>query len=257
LPETFKGEEMKDFNDVLAFHQQFDLPRDVMMRLMPNDAEVFRRIFLNEEASEFNEAWHEENLVKTADALFDFVYVAIGTALFIGCPRSGPVGRWPNYVEVSKGAIDNGLTLSVEHLAPRLLPPGLQVACAATLKDRIDLFINAYSSAKSGEDGGLNLSLYALKLCCISAYTIGAMMHLPWARCWQHVQDSNMAKKRAERDGSNSKRHSPWDVVKPDGWVAPDAKIAMELQEAGWRVPVMMAVDNKTGRVEMIRGDQR
>ena len=39
---------------------------------------------------------------------------------------------------------------------------------------------------------------------------------------WRRVHAANMAKKKAEPDGSDSKRGSPHDVVKPEGWVAPD-----------------------------------
>lgn len=249
---------MEDFRDVLLFHEKFDLPRAMTMRMMSLGATKFRMEFLVEEAEEFSEAWDDDNLVKAADALFDFVYVSCGTALFIGCPRSGPVGaEWPTFREILQSAIVNGLTLGVENLHPRLLPPGLQTTCASALKGRIDFFMNAYEAARYQEDGALNLCIHALKGCCIAAYSIGAMMHLPWEKCWRHVQNANMAKKRAETDGSDSKRGTPWDVVKPEGWIAPDAKIAMELQLAGWKIPPTLYVDNKTGKVETFENQKR
>lgn len=48
------------------------------------------------------------------------------------------------------------------------------------------------------------------------------MMGLPWQRLWDSVQEANMAKRMAKPDGSDSKRGSPLDVVKPPGWVGPD-----------------------------------
>lgn len=39
---------------------------------------------------------------------------------------------------------------------------------------------------------------------------------------WRRVHAANMAKVRAQADGSDSKRGSAYDVVKPAGWVAPD-----------------------------------
>lgn len=39
---------------------------------------------------------------------------------------------------------------------------------------------------------------------------------------WRRVHAANMAKVRAQPDGSDSKRGSAYDVVKPEGWVAPD-----------------------------------
>lgn len=237
---------MEDFKDVLAFHQKFDLPRGTMPQLMRRDAEKFRRDFLAEEVEEFDAAWKQGNLVKTADALLDFVYVAIGTALFIGCPRTI---EWPNFRNIKISAVQNGLVQ--ETYPPRLLPTGLQITSTMLLRNRIDFFINAYDAARNGEEGAMNLALYALRLCCNNAYSIAAMMNVPWGYCWRHVQEANMRKKRAAEDGSDSKRKTLWDVVKPQGWTAPDVKIAMELQLAGWKAPSSMLIDVLTGKVEL------
>lgn len=43
----------------------------------------------------------------------------------------------------------------------------------------------------------------------------------PFAKAWQRVHKANMAKVRAT-DASQSKRGSTSDVVKPEGWTAPD-----------------------------------
>lgn len=48
------------------------------------------------------------------------------------------------------------------------------------------------------------------------------MMGLPWQELWDEVQRANMAKQRALPDGSDSKRGSALDVVKPMGWQPPD-----------------------------------
>lgn len=66
-------------------------------------------------------------------------------------------------------------------------------------------------------------------------YVVLGTAHLfgyPWQEGWDRVQEANMAKVRARADGSNSKRGSSFDVVKPEGWVAPD--IAGLLAECGW-----------------------
>lgn len=39
---------------------------------------------------------------------------------------------------------------------------------------------------------------------------------------WRRVHKANMLKQRAKEDGSDSKRNSGKDVVKPEGWVHPD-----------------------------------
>lgn len=47
------------------------------------------------------------------------------------------------------------------------------------------------------------------------------MMGLPWQDLWDEVQRANMSKVRAT-DASQSKRGSSLDVVKPEGWQAPN-----------------------------------
>lgn len=42
--------------------------------------------------------------------------------------------------------------------------------------------------------------------------------HEQFAEAWRRVHAANMQKERAELDGSNSKRGSSFDVVKPAGW---------------------------------------
>ena len=56
--------------------------------------------------------------------------------------------------------------------------------------------------------------------------TIGAALlqfREPLVReAWRRIQEANMAKVRANADGSNSKRNTMYDVIKPIGWEAPD-----------------------------------
>lgn len=47
------------------------------------------------------------------------------------------------------------------------------------------------------------------------------LLGYPWERLWADVQAANMRKVRAASDGSDSKRGSAWDVVKPPGWQPP------------------------------------
>lgn len=64
-----------------------------------------------------------------------------------------------------------------------------------------------------------------------------AMMGLPWQELWDEVQRANISKVRASSDGSNSKRKSALDVVKPAGWRAPDHTAALgNIQEYEWPV---------------------
>lgn len=50
----------------------------------------------------------------------------------------------------------------------------------------------------------------------------------PWQHGWDRVQAANMAKVRAKADGSDSKRGSAFDVVKPPGWTPPDIEGLLE-----------------------------
>jgi len=49
------------------------------------------------------------------------------------------------------------------------------------------------------------------------------LMGIPFDACWQEVQWANMRKVRAE-SAADSKRGSKFDVVKPEGWEAPDLR---------------------------------
>lgn len=56
-------------------------------------------------------------------------------------------------------------------------------------------------------------------------YVAAGTAHLfgyPWDEGWELVQQANMAKVRAQADGSDSKRGTGFDVVKPEGWLPPD-----------------------------------
>lgn len=48
------------------------------------------------------------------------------------------------------------------------------------------------------------------------------LLGYPWQLGWDRVQNANMKKVRAQKDGSDSKRGSSFDVVKPPGWTPPD-----------------------------------
>lgn len=60
------------------------------------------------------------------------------------------------------------------------------------------------------------------------------LLGLPHPELWDDVQAANMRKERAAADGSNSKRGSALDVIKPAGWVGPDG--AAILREHGFDV---------------------
>ena len=72
-------------HDVRKFHERFGLPLGEADVLIGHDkAEDFRLKFLQEELNEFDDAIINRDRVKAFDALLDLVYVAYGTALFMG-----------------------------------------------------------------------------------------------------------------------------------------------------------------------------
>lgn len=67
----------------------------------------------------------------------------------------------------------------------------------------------------------------------LSVVTLGtADFHgFDWERGWDIVMERNMAKRRAKPDGSDSKRGSPFDVIKPEGWYGPELQLRKLLGE--------------------------
>jgi len=58
------------------------------------------------------------------------------------------------------------------------------------------------------------------------------LLGYPWQEGWEAVQAANMSKVRASKDGSDSKRGSSFDVVKPLDFQPPD--IAKVLERHGF-----------------------
>jgi predicted HAD superfamily Cof-like phosphohydrolase len=226
-----------DFEDVRAFHFKFALPTDIgsaPIIAMPHEAFEFRVRFLREEAEEYDQSWLDRNLVKAADSLIDFVYVVYGTALFMQAGQDiSPLPHWPSFDRVLASAEQRGYLASRTE-KPSLLPPVFQLLVQERLRIETNLFVAAHEAiAVHGLASGIPLAISHLWNAAYAAYLGAAMMSIPWTSCWRHVQAANLAKVRADADGGNSKRRSPWDVVKPAGWQAPDAAIRAELEKAG------------------------
>lgn len=226
-----------DFQDVRAFHSRFGQPMDgpeLPVTLMAQDQFMFRLRFLREEMDEYGVAYNKGNLIKAADALFDFVYVACGTALFMQASANFfPTMAWPSFDRTRDMAMRFGM-LSGRSKVPGLMSDVHHSMAFKRLGHEIELF---HLIHQSPEMNAVPLAISHLWNATWAAYFAGVLMNLPWASCWRHVQDANMAKVRAQKDGSDSTRQSSWDVVKPTGWCAPDAKIGMELTLAGAILP--------------------
>jgi len=73
--------------DIEAFHLRFGLRGPTIPQLLPSEELFeFRKGFMHEELTEFEEAHERGDLVEAADALIDLVYVAMGTAHMMGLP---------------------------------------------------------------------------------------------------------------------------------------------------------------------------
>jgi predicted HAD superfamily Cof-like phosphohydrolase len=237
---------VQDFFDVERFHIKFGLPCSTEAKPMLKDAYMFRLNFLFEEAEEFSEAYKRRSLVHVVDALLDFNYVVFGTALFIGYPRV--MSPWPAYWQIVADLVNNNVQLPT---VPTLLEPRMQNNFERSIAEGINGFDRLHIAAEFNERGALVATFYRLRNLASLAYTAAAMMGVPWASCWKHVQNANMAKVRAKADGSDSVRRTPWDVVKPAGWKSPDAGIAYELITSRWEGEDTIMIDDETGRVDL------
>lgn len=80
------------YEDVGEFHQKFKLPLakikggERRCQLLGVHDYSYRSDFLREELAEFHESWAKADLAGCADALVDLVWVALGTAHYMGLP---------------------------------------------------------------------------------------------------------------------------------------------------------------------------
>lgn len=99
----------------------------------------------------------------------------------------------------------------------------------AVLKPDVFVFRNKFIHEEADEfylahmDNDLAGAVDALVDLCYVALGTAALMGVPFDEHWRAVQAANMLKERAEaaNDG-RSKRGHAFDIVKPDGWRAPD-----------------------------------
>lgn len=85
---------MRPAEMVRSFHKAFGLPISTTPTLnVGQDLLSKRQAFLDEEVSELREAVDNRDLVATADALADIVYVVYGTAVTLGIPLDACVAE--------------------------------------------------------------------------------------------------------------------------------------------------------------------
>ena len=145
-------------------------------------------------------------------------------------------GRPDNFQDV--GAFHQKFGLPVSNRAnagPRELEPGLiEFRIKFMLEELLEFITGAgYHLQPDAEGNAMILKSPGVEIDHAQtfdalidlAYVVFGTAHLmgyPWQEGWNAVQEANMAKVRAAADGSDSKRGSSFDVVKPEGWTAPD-----------------------------------
>lgn len=224
-----------DFQDVLEFHRKYGQPHGTRPQLLTPQAFEFRHKFLDEELQEFHEAKH---LVGQLDALMDLVYVAIGTALYVGCPQDGLRNTWPHF----HNHLDMLQPIQALPIIPTLLN-GYEVDYHSVgLEACIHQFARAHRTASLDP-------IPPLKRLVSLSYQAAIQMSCPWQLCWAHVHRANMKKVNANAEGTDSTRKTAMDVVKPPGWIAPDVEIARTLSRTGWEIPEYLSMNLGTGKI--------
>lgn len=91
------------------------------------------------------------------------------------------------------------------------------------MKEELDEFVEALlvNDRVQAFDALLDLVYVAMGTAYICRF--------PWERGWQIVQEANVTKQRV-KCAEDSKRGSKYDVVKPEGWVAPDRELELILE---------------------------
>lgn len=90
------------------------------------------------------------------------------------------------------------------------------------MQEELDEYTEAYMA------GDMLKAADALVDLVYVALGTASMMGLPWQQLWDEVQRANMSKVRATgADDARSVRKSALDVVKPEGWKAPDHRAAV------------------------------
>lgn len=168
---------------IVEFHEKFQLRPFNDMLDMPLDLIHFREKFLVEEAKETFEAFTRRDKHETLDGLVDLAYVAMGTHFLAGG---------------TKDSVRSHKTCGFEFLDLYRMSTG-------------------YVLSPRHNDNQLGKLLDICCGCRKMAIEYGFSFDVAFNR----VHNANMKKVRARSD-AEGKRNSTWDVVKPEGWTAPD-----------------------------------
>lgn len=182
---------------------------------IPEDATVFVRATIGQDTYDIGLAptiaqlrERPENLKVIGPAFLRLVEHVTGIVAPVDTTNFQDVGEFQE-----KYGLDN-----VTHLGtgPRPEDAELMAFRVKFMREELDEFIEGL---EEGDEAKMADALVDL------VYVVLGTAHFrgyPWQQLWDDVQAANMRKVRAQSDGSDSKRGSSFDVVKPEGWVGPN-----------------------------------
>jgi len=135
-----------------------------------------------------------------------------------GLPNVNDEGPGPT--EVDPDLLRFRLKFLLEELTELMQAVGAQFVPEYDPIDRDIVGMGIMLDADAGVDHGKAFD--ALLDLVYVAHGTAHILGYPWQDGWDLVQKANMSKVRAQADGSDSKRGSSFDVVKPPGWTPPD-----------------------------------
>jgi len=174
---------LSQYLSVAEFHEKFQLHPFKSLLDMPMDLIQFREKFIVEEATETYEAFASRDRHAALDGLVDLCYVSMGTYFLAG-----------------------GTQYHVETHEPYDF-------------EFLDLYKMSEGYHLSTDTDFAQLSKL-LDICC-GCRKIAIDQSFIFDTAFNRVHKANMSKVRA-RSNVEGTRGSVWDVVKPEGWEAPD-----------------------------------
>lgn len=92
----------------------------------------------------------------------------------------------------------------------------------ARMEEELQEFADAYNARDQAKMADALVDL---------AYVVMGTAHIlgyPWEAIWREVHEANMRKQRAKTNGEDSRHGSGYDVIKPEGWEAPDVELVLK-----------------------------
>lgn len=100
--------------------------------------------------------------------------------------------------------------------APRVLPADIGRFRTKFMQEELDEYIAATMAGDM--EGQFDALVDLIYVALGTAYLHG----FPFQKGWDEVHGANMRKIKAGPNGEGSKRGSPHDIIKPEGWKGPD-----------------------------------